>query len=58
MALDFSHIKHPLAKLIPVQEDDLDNRDNLLEPVWRDGKILRRTTFAEVRKLVHSQDAC
>jgi len=29
--------------------DQLGNRQNLLQPVWRDGKLLREWTFDEVR---------
>lgn len=31
------------------RREQLGSRANLLQPVWRDGKLLRRTTFAQVR---------
>ncbi len=35
-----------------VSEDELNGRENLLKPVFRDGEILREFTFSEVRKRI------
>jgi nicotinamide phosphoribosyltransferase len=37
------------------QARELEERTSLLQPVWEDGKFLRRQTFAEVRKVLEGQ---
>lgn len=37
------------GKLVAARRDATDPAEDLLQPVWRNGKLLRRHTFAEVR---------
>lgn len=38
------------GEMVAVREDELGGRENLLKTVWRNGKLLRDQTFADVRR--------